>query len=222
MGEVVALVSRDGHKFDAYVARPQKKAIGTVVLVQEIFGVNHHIRSIADSYAAEGYLAVAPALFDRVLRGYEAGYTQAEVAAGLEIMKQITWDMALADISEAVALGAGDGSVGIVGYCWGGAVSWLAASRIAGVGCAVAYYGGAIPTLLSDQPVCPMMLHFGEKDQSIPLEKAKLVIASSPKSEAFFYPAGHGFNCDERGSFDVESAKIARSRTIDFLNKHLS
>lgn len=221
MGNTVELTASDGHKLDAYLAEPSGKPYGLVVVVQEIFGVNSHIRGVADGYAADGYLAVAPALFDRVTRRYKAGYTQPEIAAGVEIMKKIDWDMALKDVAAAIAFGKSAGKAGIVGYCWGGAVAWVAAARLPGVTCAVSYYGGAVPSLLTEKPQCPVMLHFGETDQSIPVEKAREVVATFPEAESFFYPAGHGFNCDQRGSYDEASAKLARTRTLTFFRKHL-
>jgi carboxymethylenebutenolidase len=221
MGNTIELIAPDGHKLDAYVSEPPGKPCGVVIVVSEIFGVNEHIRAVADGYAADGYLAVAPALFDRVTRHYEAGYTQPEIAAGVEVMKKIDWDTALKDVSAAIAFGKSAGKAGIVGYCWGGAVAWTAAARLSGLTCAVSYYGGAIPSLLTEKPQIPVMLHFGETDQSIPVEKAREVVTSFPEAESFFYPAGHGFNCDQRGSYDQASAELARTRTLAFFRKHL-
>jgi carboxymethylenebutenolidase len=222
MGSNVQLKANDGHALQAYVAQPSGKARGAIVVVQEIFGVNSHIRSVADGYAADGYLAVAPAMFDRAQPGYEAGYTQPEIAAGVEIMKKLDWAQAVADVAAAVEHGKSAGKVGLVGYCWGGAVVWAASARLSGIACAVAYYGGAIPSLANEKPRCPIMLHFGEKDQSIPLEKAKEVAAKHPEAATYYYPgAGHGFNCDQRGSYDAGAAKTARERTLEFFRKHV-
>jgi carboxymethylenebutenolidase len=221
MGKTTELIASDGHKLDAYVAEPPGTPRGLVVVVQEIFGVNNHIRAVADGYASDGYLAVAPALFDRVTRAYEAGYTQLDIGTGVEIMKKIDWDMALKDVAASLAFGASAGKAGIVGYCWGGAVAWMAAARLPSVTCVVSYYGGAIPSLLTEKLQCPVMLHFGETDQSIPLEKATEVVAAHPEAESYFYTAGHGFNCDQRASYDEASAKLARARTLEFFGKHL-
>ncbi len=221
MGNTIELKAGDGHALQAYVAKPDRPR-GAVVVVQEIFGVNGHIRAVADGYAADGYLAVAPAMFDRVRRGYESGYTQPEIGAGVEIMKKIAWDAAVADVAAAVEHGKSAGKVGIVGYCWGGAVVWAACARLAGLACAVAYYGGAIPSLADEKPRCPVMLHFGEADQSIPVEKAKEVAAKHPEATTFYYPgAGHGFNCDQRGSYDEGAAQLARGRTLEFFRRHI-
>ncbi|HSN20104.1 MAG TPA: dienelactone hydrolase family protein [Usitatibacter sp.] len=221
MGSNVQLKAADGQELQAYVAEPAGTPRGAVVVVQEIFGVNSHIRSVADGFAADGYLAIAPALFDRVQRGYESGYSQPEISAGVEMKNKVSWDQAVADVAAAVDYGKSAGKVGIVGYCWGGAVVWAASARLSGIACAVAYYGGSIPSLVNEKPRCPMMLHFGEKDHSITLDKAKEVAAKHPEATTYYYPAGHGFNCDQRGSYDAASAKAARERTLDFFRRHI-
>jgi carboxymethylenebutenolidase len=191
------------------------------VVVQEIFGVNSHIRGVADGYAADGYLVIAPALFDRVRPGYESGYTQPEIQAGVGLMQQVAWDDAIKDVAAAMEAVTHAGKVGIVGYCWGGAVTWLAAARIPGLAAAVPYYGGAIPSLNAEQPRCPTMLHFGERDASIPVDKARAVAHAHPDVTTHFYPAGHGFNCDQRASYDAEAARLARERTLAFFREHV-
>jgi carboxymethylenebutenolidase len=221
MGKMIDLKAADGHAFMAYLVEPPSRPRGGIVVVQEIFGVNSHIRAVADGYAADGYLAIAPALFDRVQRGYESGYTQPEIQAGVALMQQVPWDDALKDVGAAVEAAKHAGRVGVVGYCWGGAVAWAAAARVPGLAAAVPYYGGAIPSLASEQPRCPTMLHFGENDASIPLEKARAVAAAHPDVTTHFYAAGHGFNCDQRGSFDATAAKLARERTLEFFRKHV-
>jgi len=221
MGKSIEITARDGNRLSAYLAEPEGKARGGVVIVQEIFGVNSHIRSVADRYAAAGYLAVAPAMFDRVQRGYETGYTQEDIQAGVALMKQIDWDQATSDVAAAIDAVKHAGKVGVVGYCWGGAVAWASAARLNGIAAAVPYYGGAIPALINEKPKCPVMLHFGEKDASIPLEKAKEVAAAHPEATVFYYSAGHGFNCDQRGSYDPEASRVAFERTLEFLSKHV-
>lgn len=221
MGTIIQVQAADGHTLDAYSASPAGDPRGLVVVVPEIFGVNGHIRSVADGYAADGYLAIAPAMFDRVQRKYEAGYTQPDIGAGVEIMKKISWDQAVLDVQAAVEHGKAAGKAGVVGYCWGGAVAWMAAARIKSLAAASCYYGGAIPSLIAERALCPVQFHFGETDQSIPLEKAKEVVAAHPEAESHFYPAGHGFNCDQRGSFHEPSAKLARERTLAFFGRHL-
>lgn len=221
MGKTIQLKASDGHEFDAYVAEPAGKPRGLIVVAPEIFGANQHIRGVADGFAADGYLAIAPAFFDRVQRKYETGYTQPDIAAGVEIMKQINLDDALKDVAAAMEYGKAAGKVGIVGYCWGGVIAWVAATRLPGITCSVPYYGGAIPSLADEKPKCPVMFQWGEADASIPLEKAKAVEAAQPGCTHHFYPGGHGFNCDERGSYHAESAKLARERTLAFFAKHL-
>jgi carboxymethylenebutenolidase len=221
MGKTIELKAADGHRFDAYVAEPPGKPRGLVVVAQEVFGVNSHIRSLADGYAADGYLAIAPALFDRARRKYDTGYSQPEIEAGIAIMRQLDWDKAMLDVQAAMEHGKAAGKAGIVGYCWGGAVSWVASARVPGLCAASCYYGGGIPGFIDEKPRCPVMLHFGETDASIPLDKAKEVAARHPEAETHYYPAGHGFNCEQRASFHAPSAKLARERTLAFFRRHL-
>ncbi len=222
MGTQIDLKASDGHTFAAYVARPAKPARGAVVIAPEIFGVNKHIRGVADGYAADGYLAIAPALFDRVEPGYETGYTPEDIHGGVAIMQRIDIvTMSLPDVAACVAHGASAGKVGIVGYCWGGTIAWLAAARVDGLACAVPYYGGGIPKFAAEQPRCPVMFHFGEQDKSPSPEQAREVAAAHPDAIAHFYDAGHGFNCEQRASFDEAASRLARRRTLEFLARHV-
>jgi len=224
MGETVKLTANDGHSFDAYVARPPEQPLtdqpkAGLVIVQEIFGVNVHIRGVADGYAADGYLAVAPALFDRVKPGIELGYDQNDIAEGRGIRGKISFEQALADVSAAMGFVAGAGKVGVIGYCWGGSVTWLAACRL-NPAAAVCYYGGNIHEYRNERPTCPVMFHFGEKDAGIPMDQVKEIAKAHPEQELLTYPdAGHGFNCEMRGSYHAESAGIARERTLAFLHR---
>ena len=221
MATFIELTAADGHRFSAYRREPAGKPRGGIVVVQEIFGVNSHIRAVADGFAADGYLVVAPALFDRAKRNYETGYTQADIQAGMAIRQSLKWDDTLADIAAAIGSAKSAGKVGIVGYCYGGTATWLAACRLTGLACAVPYYGSGIPDLISETPKCPIMLHWGETDHSIPLEATKKVAVACPQAISHYYKAGHGFDCDQRGSYHAESAKLARERTIEFLRKHV-
>jgi carboxymethylenebutenolidase len=221
MGRWIELTAADGDTSQAWLAEPDGPPRGGLVVAPEIFGVNDHIRAVADGYAADGYVVVAPALFDRVQRGYEAGYTQPEIQAGIALMQRVAWDDAMRDVTAAVESVSHAGKVGIVGYCWGGAVAWLAAARVPGLAAAVPYYGGAIPALVHERPRCPTMLHFGESDRSIPLEKARAVAAAHPDLTTHFYAAGHGFNCDQRASYDASAAQLARERTLEFFRQHV-
>jgi carboxymethylenebutenolidase len=222
MGSMIELKAADGHKLAAYRAEPSGKPRGGVVVIQEIFGVNSHIKAVADGYAADGYLAIAPAMFDRVQRGYDTGYSQPEIQAGIAVMQKLDWKQTMLDADAAVAEAKKAGKVGIVGYCWGGTVSWLAASRSSGLTCSAPYYGGGMPGFIGDKPRIPTLCHFGELDQSPTLEQSKAIAKAHPEIAAHFYAgAGHGFNCDQRGSYHAASAKLARQRTVEFFRKHL-
>jgi carboxymethylenebutenolidase len=219
---MIELKAADGHKLAAYRAEPAGKPRGGVVVIQEIFGVNSHVKSVADGYAADGYLAIAPAMFDRLQRGYDTGYSQPEIQAGIEVMQKLDWKNTLLDVDAAAKEAAKAGKVGIVGYCWGGTVSWVAAARASGLACSAPYYGGGMPGFMNEKPKVPTMCHFGELDQSPTLEQSKAIAKAHPEITAHFYPgAGHGFNCDQRGSYHAASAKLARERTLEFFRKHL-
>lgn len=222
MGEFVKVSAEDGHSLAAYRAEPDGSAKAGLVVVQEIFGVNSHIRSVADSYAAEGFTVLAPAMFDRVEPGIELGYTPEDIEQGREVRAKINHDDAVMDVAACVNALRGEGlKVAVVGYCWGGSLAWNAATRMDGVSVAVGYYGGMIPDMVDEQPKAPVLLHFGETDASIPMEGVEKVIAAHPDVPVHVYPAGHGFNCDARGSFDAESAALARERTLAFFAENL-
>ena len=221
MGKMIQLTASDGHKLSAYRAEPPGKPKGGLVVAMEIFGVNSHIRGVADGYAADGYLVIAPALFDRVQPNYDTGYSQEEIQKGIGFIQKINLDDAMKDVAAAVQNIASAGKTGIVGYCWGGTVAWKAASSVPGLACAIPYYGGGVPGLVGLKPKCPVMFHWGETDQSIPLDKAREFAAAHKDQTHYFYAAGHGFNCDQRGSYNAESAKLARRRTLEFLSRHV-
>lgn len=218
---MIQLIASDGHKLDAYRADPAGKPRGAVVVVQEIFGVNSHIRSVADGYAADGYLAIAPALFDRTRRNVELGYAPEDIAAGRELKAASPTDAALLDIAAAVRAAAPAGKVGIVGYCWGGFLTWMAAAKMPSLSCAVPYYGGGILDNADVVLRCPVMCHFGERDTMIPVEGVRKLAAKYGDQQIFLYPAEHGFNCEQRRSYDAPSAKLARARTLEFLRQHV-
>ena len=222
MGKFIELKAADGHNLAAYIATPAGKPRGGVIVIPEIFGVNSHIRQVTDGFAADGYLAVAPAMFDRARRNYDTGYSQPEIEAGVAIMQKLDWKQSMLDVQAAIAEAAKGGKVGIVGYCYGGTVSWMAAARVSGLACAVPYYGGGMHGLIGERPKIPVMCNFGEADQSPTLAQAKEIAAAHPAITAHFYPgAGHGFNCDQRGSWNPEAAKLARQRTLEFFRKQL-
>jgi carboxymethylenebutenolidase len=222
MGTFIELKASDGHALAAYVAQPAGKPRGGVVVIPEIFGVNSHIQQTTDGYAADGYLAVSPAMFDRVQRKYDTGYSQPEIQAGVAIMQKLDWKQVILDVEAAIGEAKKGGKVGIVGYCFGGTVSWVAAAQARGLACAVPYYGGGMPGFINEKPNVPTLCHFGELDQSPTLAQAKEIAAKHPGITAHFYAgAGHGFNCDQRGSWNPEAARLARSRTVEFFRKTL-
>ena len=221
MGKIIELIASDGHKLSAYRAEPAGKPKGALIVAMEIFGVNSHIRSVADGYAADGYLAIAPALFDRVQRGYEAGYSQEEIQTGIGFIQKINLDDTMKDLGAALGNVSTAGKVGMVGYCWGGTATWKAACTLDALACAIPYYGGGITGLTGLKAKCPVLFHWGETDHSIPLDKAKAFAEAHADQTHYFYPAGHGFNCDQRGSYDKPSAEAARRRTLEFLAKHV-
>jgi carboxymethylenebutenolidase len=222
MGQMIELKAKDGQTISAYRAEPKDKPRGGLVVIQEIWGVNSHIRSVADGYAADGYLVIAPALFDRIERGVVMDeYTNETMQKGFGYMQKVNIDNALLDVRAAVEAASSAGKVGVVGFCFGGRMAWLAASRIEGVAASVPYYGGGIPGLAAEQPKCPVMLHFGERDQHIPVVSVEEFKKAHPDLPVYLYPADHGFNCDQRGSYDASAAKLARDRTLEFLRKHV-
>jgi len=220
MGSTIGLTAADGHRLSAYVAGPSDAKKGLVV-IQEIFGVNHHMRNVVDRFAAQGYAVCAPALFDRVERGVELAYTQDDVAAGRGYRMKLTDAGVIADVQAAAKHLAGK-KLGIVGYCFGGTVSWWGATRAQSFAAASCWYGGGIAATRNETPNCPVQMHFGEKDQSIPMTDVEAIRAAQPNVEVFVYPgAEHGFGCDERGSFSKPDADLAQQRTLAFFASHL-
>lgn len=221
MGAFTGLKAADGHGLGAYIAEPEGTPRGGIVLVQEIFGINSHIRGVADGFAADGYKVVAPALFDRLERGVELGYDPDSVAAAREMKGRMDWDAPLLDITAARDVLNGL-TIGVVGYCWGGTLAWLAATRLDGFAASVCYYGGQINDFRDEKPKCPVLMHFGTEDASIPMDHVDAIRAAQPDAAIHIYEgAGHGFNCEQRGSHDAASASTARERTIAFLAEHL-
>lgn len=224
--DTVYLTAADGLAFPAYVARPDAAPRGGIVVLQEIFGINAHIRAVAEGYAAQGYLAIAPATFHRVQTGVELGYTPEDVAAGVKLKAAVEGLPApgvLQDVQAAVDAAAEAGPVGVVGYCWGGLLAWRAASLLSGVRAAVPYYGGGMttPTEVARQPQCPVLAHFGDQDHAIPLEGVQTFQAAHAAVRVEIYPAQHGFNCDHRAAYNAAAAALARQRTLDFFAHHL-
>lgn len=224
MGEHVILTAADGQKLDAYVARPEGKLLAGLVVVQEIFGVNAHIRSVADGYAKDGFLAVAPALFDRIQPGIELGYEPADLQKAMSFVPKIDINKSLLDVGAAMGYAAENShkKVGVVGYCFGGTLAWLAATRLRPAA-AVGYYGGRILNYASENPAAPVMLHFGKDDAHIPASEIEKVHAAHPEVDVFFYEnAGHAFNREAAPGYNAKAALEARRRTLAFLKKHLA
>jgi carboxymethylenebutenolidase len=242
------LTSKDGFVLPAYVAVPDGQPKGAIVVLQEIFGVNAHIRAVADGYAQAGYLAVAPATFHRIKEGVELGYTGDDMTAGMALKAAVEamaspggdaiTPLVMQDIQAAVNYAATAGKlatenttfanslgspVGVVGYCWGGLLTWRAASLLSGVSAAVPYYGGGmtVGAETSRSPKCPVMCHFGDLDKHITLPTVEAFKAAQPGTEVHIYAADHGFNCDHRGSYNAPAAKLALERTLAFFAKHL-
>jgi carboxymethylenebutenolidase len=226
MGNFIDLKAADGFSFPAYVAQPAGKPRGGVVVLQEIFGVNSHIRSVADGYAEQGYLAVAPATFHRVQAGVELGYTADDMAKGVELKAKVEALPApgvLQDIEAAIKHASQAGKVGIVGYCWGGLLAWRAACLLDGLSAAAPYYGGGmtVPPEISRKPRVPVMAHFGDKDKHITIDTVQAFEKAHPEVEVHIYAADHGFNCDQRGSWNAGAAATARERTLDHFRRHV-
>jgi len=222
--ETLRLRAADGFELSAYLVRPDEgRPRAALVMLPEIFGVNRHIRSVADRYAAHGYRVIAPQTFDRVERDLDLGYGEDDVKHGHALMRRLDWGEAVLDIGAAVDAVSDTGKCAVLGYCWGGTAAWLAASRIADkFVCAVSYYGNAIPAVMADRPRIPMLLHWGEHDHLISLDAIKQVTTAVPQAMSYLYPCGHGFNCEPRVLYHAESAALAEQRTLAFLAQHLA
>lgn len=226
MANNIELTAADGFRFPAYEARPAGPAKGAIVVLQEIFGVNAHIRAVADGFAAAGYLAVAPATFHRVKPGVELAYTPDDITAGVALkaaVEALPAPGVLQDIQAAIVYAAKAGKVGVVGYCWGGLLTWRAACALAGISAAVPYYGGGMTSALeiARTPKCPVLAHFANQDQSIPLAGVDAFRQAHAEVHVQLYEATHGFNCDHRGAYDAPAAALARERTLAFFATHL-
>ena len=222
MGQDIKLKASDGFQLGGYRADPTGTPKAAVVVIQEIFGVNHHIRSVCDRLAGVGYVAIAPSLFDRMEPNFQCGYSPDEIATARKFIANPDWAAMLLDTQAAIDEVKNVGPVGIIGFCLGGSIAYAAATKLSGLSAAVGYYGGAIVRFADDKPKVPTQLHFGEKDQGIPLSDVDTIKSKRPDVEIFVYPgAQHGFHCDDRASYDKASADIAWPRSLDFFAKHL-
>jgi carboxymethylenebutenolidase len=221
MGEFTTIMARDGHEFQAWLAAAPGRPRGALLVIQEIFGVNSHIRTVTDQFAAEGYTAIAPSLFDRVRRGIELGYTPADMQEGSGYVKQLDPEATRRDLAAALAVVKHSGRAGAVGYCWGGSLAYLAAGQLP-LACAVVYYG-RVASYLDQKPRCPVMYHYGTEDKSIPLPDVERIRAAFPQAPVYTYDgAGHGFNCEQRATCDPQAAALARTRTLEFFARYVA
>jgi carboxymethylenebutenolidase len=222
VGQDIKLTASDHFQLGGYRADPATAPKGAVVVIQEIFGVNHHIRSICDRLAGEGYVAIAPAIFDRVEPNFTSGYSPEEIAVARKFVANPDWAAMLRDTQAAIDAVKDVGPVGIIGFCLGGSVAYAAATKLTGLSAAIGYYGGAIVRFADDKPTVPTQLHFGEKDSGIPLSDVDIIRAKRPEVDIHVYPgAQHGFSCDERPSYDKASTDIAWPRSLAFFAKHM-
>lgn len=222
-GRMVDMTAADEHIYQAYHvnAGGDRGRRGGIVVIQEIFGVNSHIRNVADGYAEQGYEVYAPALFDRIERGVELGYGEDDLASGIALMQKMDITNAVLDVQNCAGAMRGEGPVGLVGYCWGGTVSWVTACRAIGVAAAVCYYGGNIIGHVDLSPKCPVMMHFGSQDAAIPMDAVDAIRAKHADVDIHVYDADHGFNCDQRASYNEEAATLALERSLEFFGQNV-
>lgn len=222
MPQHTQLQAADGHKFDAYIAQPTGEPKAGIVVIQEIFGVNAHIRSVADRFAQAGYLTIAPALFDRTERDVELDYTPEAIQKGMQIVQRVPLDRTLSDIAAAIQYLREHGArkVGVVGYCWGGTLAWVSNTRLH-PDATVSYYGGGIQNHIHEKATCPAIFHFGLLDKHIPQTVVEQVRHEYPGFSVFTYEADHGFNCDARASYNEAAAKLAQQRTLAHFDEYL-
>jgi carboxymethylenebutenolidase len=222
VGHDIKLTASDNFQLGGYRADPASAPKAAVVVIQEIFGVNHHIRAICDRFAGNGYVAIAPAIFDRIEPNFQSGYSPDEIAVARKFVANPDWTAMLRDSQAAIDAVKEIGPVGIIGFCLGGSVAYAAATKLSGLSAAIGYYGGAVVRFAGDAPKVPTQLHFGERDAGIPLSDVDIIRSLRPDVEIHVYPdAQHGFNCDERASYDPASAGVAKQRSLDFFARHL-
>lgn len=221
MGTQLSLTASDGFKLGAWRADPPGSPKGGLVVIQEIFGVNHHIRAVCDRFAEHGYAAIAPAIFDRITPGFESGYSAADIEHARGLIPRFDWAKVMLDVQAAIAAVSDAGRVGIVGYCLGGSVAYAAGCELDSLSCAIGYYGGQIAKNADRKPKVPTLLHFGDQDASIPMADVETVKQKRPEIDVYVYRAGHGFSCDERASYDEAAHKEALGRTLDWLSRYV-
>ena len=221
MNEIIEITSKDNHQFSAYISQPSGKPKAGIVIIQEIFGVNAHIKEVTDLYASKGYLSIAPSLFDRIEKNVTLNYDESGVNKGRKL-KELCDNNALKDIEASVSVVSSAGKVGVIGYCWGGSLSWRIVCEASNLSASVCYYGGDIPKLKNLKPNCNVLTHFGELDKGIPIKNVKIFKKKRPEVLTYTYPADHGFNCNQRNQFNKNCAEIALDRTLKFLERNLT
>ena len=221
MNEIIEITAKDNHQFSAYISQPSGKPKAGIVIIQEIFGVNTHIKDVTDLYANEGYLCIAPSLFDRIEKNIILNYDEKGVSKGREL-KALCDNNALKDIESSISVVSSAGKVGVIGYCWGGSLSWRIGCEASNLSASVCYYGGDIPKLRDLKPKCNVLTHFGELDKGIPIKDVKIFEKKRPEVHTYTYPADHGFNCDHRSQYNKTCARIALDRTLKFLEENLT
>lgn len=216
------ITAKDGHAFSAYCAKPQGAPRGGLLVIQEFFGVNGHIRRVCDQYAADGYFVLSPAIFDRVERDVELGYDEAGMNKGRELRAKLDLSKCMLDIQATIDAAATAGKIAALGYCWGGSLAYIAAARLNGLACAIGYYGAQIAAHVNETPRVPVMLHYAETDEYLPQSDIEKVRDAHPSIVIYQYPGTeHGFNCDDRRFYEPKSAALARERTLAFLAQHV-
>ena len=221
MNELIEVTAKDDHQFSAYISQPFGKPKAGIVIIQEIFGVNKHIKEVTDLYAKKGYLCLAPSLFDRIEKNVTLNYDEKGVSKGRNL-KELCDKDALKDIEASISIVSSAGKVGVVGYCWGGSLSWRIGCESSNISASVCYYGGDVPKLRDLKPKCNILTHFGELDKGIPMKDVKIFKEKRSEVLTYTYPADHGFNCNHRRQFDETSAKVALDRTLKFLERNLT
>ncbi len=220
MNDLLEITAEDNHQFEAYISQPLGNPKGGIVIIQEIFGVNTHIKEVADLYASKGYLCIAPSLFDRIEKNVILNYDDNGISKGRNL-KELCDKIALKDIEASISVVSSAGKVGVIGYCWGGSLSWRIGCESSNISASVCYYGGDIPKLRDLKPKCNILAHFGEFDKGIPIKNVKIFEKKRPEVLTYTYPADHGFNCNHRSQFDETCAKVALNRTLKFLERNL-
>ena len=221
MNELIEITAKDNHRFSAYISQPSGKPKAGIVIIQEIFGVNSHIKEVTDLYASKGYLCIAPSLFDRIEKNVSLNYDEHGISKGRNL-KELCDKDALKDIEASISVVSSAGKVAVIGYCWGGSLSWRIGCEASNLSASICYYGGDIPKLKDLEPKCKVLTHFGELDKGIPINDVKIFEKTRPDVLTYTYPADHGFNCDHRSQYNKACANIALERTLKFLEKNLA